>query len=96
MESTILTTASRLSARPCCISQAVAHCTTRESGNVIDYYRSLLSEEDIHDISATMFGRQSQLLVSIGLGFYGVAGRLVEPLMTPKDREENFVLLWAV
>jgi len=43
-----------------------------------------------------MFGRQSQLLVSIGLGFYGVAGRLVEPLMTPKDREENFVLLWAV
>ena len=64
--------------------------------NVIDYYQDLLAEEDIRDINATMVGRQAQLLVSIGVGFQGVAGRLVEPLMTPKDREGNFILLWAV
>ena len=64
--------------------------------NVIDYYRDLLAEEDIRDINATMVGRQAQLLVSIGVGFQGVAGRLVEPLMTPKDREGNFILLWAI
>ena len=64
--------------------------------NVIDYYQDLLADEDIRDINATMVGRQAQLLVSIGVGFQGMAGRLVEPLMTPKDREGNFILLWAV
>lgn len=64
--------------------------------NVIDYYQDLLAEEDIRDINATMVGRQAQLLISIGVGFQGVAGRLVEPLMTPKDREGNFILLWAI
>ena len=64
--------------------------------NVIDYYQDLLAEEDIRDINATMVGRQAQLLISIGVGFQGVAGRLVEPLMSPKDREGNFILLWAI
>ena len=64
--------------------------------NVMDYYQDLLAEEDICDINATMVGWQARLLVSIGVGFQGVAGRLVEPLMSPKDREENFILLWAV
>ena len=64
--------------------------------NVIDYYRDLLGEDDIQDITSTMVGRQSRLLVSVGCGFAGLANRLVEPLMSPKDREENFILLWSV
>lgn len=64
--------------------------------NVLDYYRDLLEEEEIQEISSSMVGRQSRLLVSVGRGFSGVAGRLVEPLMSPKDLEENFVLLWSV
>ena len=64
--------------------------------NVMDYYRDLLGEEDIQSITSTMYGRQSRLLVSIGGGFHGLAGRLVEPLMTHRDQEDNFVLLWDV
>ena len=64
--------------------------------NVIDYYRDLLSEEDIQQITSSMIGRQCRLLVSIGHGFYGVAGKVVEPLMSSKDCDDNFVLLWSV
>ena len=48
------------------------------------------------NITASMVGRQSRLVVTIGHGYQGVAGRLVEPLMSPKDSEENFVLLWCL
>lgn len=65
--------------------------------NVIDYYRDLIGEEDIQDILSSMVGHQSRLLVSVGYGFSGLAGgRFVEPLMLPKDRDENFILLWYV
>ena len=64
--------------------------------NAIDYYKELLGEDDIQSITSTMVGRQSRLLVTVGQGFYGVAGKVVEPLMSPKDREENFVLLWSL
>lgn len=64
--------------------------------NVIDYYRDLLSDEDMQSITSTMIGRQSRLLISVGRGFHGLAGRLVEPLMTHHDQEDNFVLLWTV
>ncbi len=65
--------------------------------NVIDYYRDLIAEEDVQDISTSMVGRQSRILVSIGYGFSGIAGgRFVEPLMSPKDQDENFILLWSL
>ncbi len=64
--------------------------------NAINFYRDLIAE-DVQDISASMVGHQSRLLVSIGRGFSGVAGGMfVEPLMSVRDREDNFILLWSV
>ena len=64
--------------------------------NVIDYLRELLGEDDILAINSSLVGRQDRLLVSIGSGFYGIAGKVVEPLMSPRDMEENFLLLWSL
>lgn len=58
------------------------------------FCRDLVDEKEASMISSSMVGRQTRLLVSIGHGYQGVAGRLIEPLMSPKDSEENFVLLW--
>ena len=64
--------------------------------NAIDYYRDLLGDDDIESIQSTMLGRQCKLLVTVGSGFYGVAGQLVEPIMSQRDCEDTFLLLWAV
>lgn len=56
--------------------------------------RDLVDEKEVSNIAASIVGRQTRLVVTIGYGYQGVAGRLVEPLMSPKDNEENFVLLW--
>lgn len=54
-----------------------------------------MDEKDISSIALSIVGRQTRLVVTIGYGYQGVAGgRLVEPLMSPKDGQENFVLLW--
>lgn len=53
-----------------------------------------MDEKEVSSIASSIVGRQTKLVVSIGYGFQGVAGKLVEPLMSPKDSEENFVLLW--
>lgn len=60
------------------------------------YGRDLVDEKDTKSIQNSMFGRQTRLLVTIGHGYHGVADRLVEPLMSPRDSQENFVLLWAI
>lgn len=57
-------------------------------------FRDLVDEKDSSRISSSMVGRQTRLVVSIGYGYQGVAGKLIEPLMSPKDSVENFVLLW--
>ena len=64
--------------------------------NVMDYLLELLGEDDIQDINDSMVGRQSRLLVSVGKGFYGIAGRVVEGLLTPSDISDNFLLLWSL
>lgn len=56
----------------------------------------LLGEEDLRDINDSMVGRQTRLLVSVGKGFYGIAGRVVEALMSPSDISDNFLLLWSL
>lgn len=58
--------------------------------------RDLIDEADARSIQDSMFGRQTRLLVTIGHGYHGLADRIVEPLMSPRDRLENFVLLWAI
>ena len=67
--------------------------------NVIDKYMHLLQTEEMsdeaHKIRSSMVGRTTQLLVSLGLGYHGIAGK-VEPLATGKDTEDNFLLLWMV
>ena len=67
--------------------------------NVIDKYTHLLQTEEMSDeaqkIRSSMVGRTTQLLVSLGLGYHGIAGK-VEPLATGKDFEDNFLLLWMV
>ena len=55
-----------------------------------------MDEKEVKHITATMVGRQTRLVVSVGRGYQGVAGRLVEPLMSPGDSEETFLLLWSV
>ena len=62
----------------------------------MDYLLELLGEEDIQDINESMVGRQTRLLVSIGEGFYGVAGKVVDFLMSPSDISDNFLLLWSL
>ena len=64
--------------------------------NVMDYLLELLGEDDIHDITESMVGRQTRLLVSVGKGFYGIAGKVVEALMSPSDISDNFLLLWSL
>ena len=64
--------------------------------NVMDYLLELLGEEDIQDIHASMVGRQTRLLVSVGCGFYGIAGKVIEALMSPCDVSDNFLLLWSL
>ena len=64
--------------------------------NVMDYLLDLLGEDDIQDIHTSMVGRQTRLLVSVGRGFYGIAGKVVEALMTPRDISDNFLLLWSL
>lgn len=64
--------------------------------NVMDYLLELLGEDDIQDISDSMIGRQTRLLVSIGKGFYGIAGKVVDTLMSPSDISDNFLLLWSL
>ena len=64
--------------------------------NVMDYLLDLLGEDDIQDITASMVGRQTRLLVSVGSGFYGIAGKVVETLMSPRDITDNFLLLWSL
>lgn len=64
--------------------------------NAIDYYRDLLSDEDIAAITSSMTGRQTRLLVSVGHGFHGVSRELIKPLMSNCDQQDNFVLLWCV
>ena len=55
-----------------------------------------MDEKEVRHISATMVGRQTRLVVSVGRGYQGVAGKLIEPLMSPRDSEEMFVLLWSL
>ena len=62
--------------------------------HLVRSFRDLLEEKEMKHIVSSMVGHQTRLVVSIGYGYQGVAGRLVEPLMSPKDSEENFVLLW--
>ena len=62
----------------------------------MDYLLELLGDEDIQDINDSMIGTQSRLLVSIGSGFYGIAGKVVEALMSPSDISDNFLLLWSL
>jgi serine/threonine protein kinase len=64
--------------------------------NVMDYLLELLGEDDIQDIYSSMIGRQTRLLVSVGCGFYGIAGKVVESLMSPRDISDNFLLLWSL
>ena len=64
--------------------------------NVMDYLLELLGEEDIQDIHSSMVGRQTRLLVSVGCGFYGIAGKVIESLMSPCDVSDNFLLLWSM
>jgi serine/threonine protein kinase len=59
--------------------------------NVIEYYRDLLDEEEIADISSRIIGRQCRLLVSVGEGFPGLKKMQLAPA---GDDKENFVLLW--
>jgi len=64
--------------------------------NVIDKYMHLMPSETLdeaHGIRSAMSGRTTKLLVSLGLGYHGIAGR-VEPLATCKDLDDNFLLLW--
>ena len=72
------------------------HCSWRPSilgrSNMMDYLLDLLGEDDIQDIHTSMVGRQTRLLVSVGQGFYGIAGKVVEAL-TPRDISDNFLLL---
>ena len=76
------------------------HCSWRPSilgrSNVMDYLLDLLGEDDIQDIHTSMVGRQTRLLVSVGRGLYGIAGKVVEALMTPRDISDNFLLLWSL
>ena len=59
------------------------------------FLRNLVDDKEVSDIAASMVGHQTRLVVTIGYGYQGLAsGKLVEPLMSPKDNEENFVLLW--
>ena len=60
------------------------------------FNRDLVDEQDAKSIRDSMFGRQTRLLVTIGHGYHGLADRIVEPLMSPRDRQDNFVLLWAI
>ena len=62
----------------------------------MDYLLDLLGEDDIQDIHTSMVGRQTRLLVSVGRGFYGIEGKVVEALMTPQDISDNFLLLWSL
>lgn len=64
--------------------------------NVINhpFYAGCIAQEDIDTITERMIGRQQQLLVSIGHGFHGVCGKMVEPLMTQQDLYDTHVLLW--
>ena len=55
-----------------------------------------MDEKEAMNITATMVGRQTRLVVSVGRGYRGVAERLVEPLMSPRDSEEMFLLLWSL
>jgi hypothetical protein len=64
--------------------------------NVKDYLLELLGEEDLQVIADSMVGRQARLLVSIGTGFYGIAGKVVDALMSPSDISDNFILLWSL
>lgn len=57
--------------------------------------RDLLDDKDVRSITSNMVGHQTRLLVSIGYGYLGLMDKLVEPLMSHRDRQENFVLLWA-
>ena len=59
-------------------------------------HRDLVDEKDAENIRESMFGRQTRLLVTIGHGYHGLADQIVEPLMSPRDRQENFVLLWSI
>ena len=72
----------------CNINTLLIHCTF--------HYRDLLDEKDIKSITSTMVGHQTRLLVTIGYGYLGVTDRLIEPLMSFRDRQENFVLLWVI
>lgn len=53
-----------------------------------------MDEKEVNSIASSIVGRQARLVMTIGYGYQGVAGRHVVPLMSPKDSEENFVLLW--
>lgn len=56
--------------------------------------RDLVDEKEVSNIAASIVGTQTRLVMTVGYGYQGVAGQLVEPLMSPRDSEENFVLLW--
>ena len=73
----------------------IALCLTYNN-IIILQYRDLVDKEDAQSIQDSMFGRQTRLLVTIGHGYHGLADRIVEPLMSPRDRQENFVLLWSI
>lgn len=62
--------------------------------NVIEQYADKMNQEDIDSLSERMIGHQQRLLVSIGHGFHGVCGKLVEPLMNQQDLYDTYVLLW--
>ena len=66
--------------------------------NVIDKYMHLMPSETLDEayaIRSAMSGRTTKMLVSLGLGYHGIAGK-VEPLATGRDFDDNFLLLWMV
>ena len=77
--------------------QAYCYCLFVILPNMANSFnRDLVDEQDAKSIRDSMFGRQTRLLVTIGHGYHGLADRIVEPLMSPRDRQDNFVLLWAI
>ena len=64
--------------------------------NAIEYYKDLLDEEEIEDISSRMIGHHSSLLVSIGQGFVGVGNNRGADMSLKSDSQDIFLLLWLL
>ena len=64
--------------------------------NAIEYYKDLLDEEEIEDISSRIVGRHSLLLVSIGQGFVGVSSARGTKMFLRNEVPDIFLLLWLL